>query len=148
MEYQVYISVTVEGSWLDVQQSDQILQLNKTFPLQIYLVFGESLHLQIVFVEFVSDWIWPVPVCLQVGFCHCLDGSIIALYCEEGVVFWLINFEGTLALFFWQVDSVLLEGWTQGDKFIFIVGGLEPYFKIPQILIKFGLLAEEMDKFL
>ena len=86
-EQQNHISVSVEVSCLDVQESHQILYVERALLLQVYFLFIELLPDQELRTKLVKDLLSPEKNSITVLVCQLLHRHTSFLYRKKRIVF-------------------------------------------------------------
>lgn len=130
VEDQEEVTVTVEGSRLDVQETNQVLELDVALSLQVDLLARETLGYQVGFVEFGEDLGLPVTVSLYECTCQGLVTSLESLDTEERVMLRFIHCEDLFAFLQGHLDPFFFKALQYLAKFITFKTCFEPDFQI------------------
>jgi hypothetical protein len=96
----------------------------------------------------VLDAALPVALWLEVSFHERFEVALKTLTSEERIVFGFVDCEEWLGLFGGDGLSFLFKQLYDFAEFIALEIALQPDFEVSELLVEFGLFAEETDEFL
>lgn len=140
------VSKAEEGSWLEIEETDEIFNFNETLFVVIDLLTVKTFFLHICLSEFAIYLLVPVWLSLEVALDQWFYGALGVWNWKEWIILGLFKVEGVFEDGFTDIGTGILQFLLEQCPFFVIIFTGKPYLIVSEGFIKCNLLTQCLDQ--